>query len=68
MGTLFKAVFGFAAALSLLHGPQFWSLPPALQGVKRDIAAARPEAALGRWLTPRNGTEARPVQAHRLHS
>ncbi|GEM_PF-6619187 len=42
---IFRAALGFAVALTLLHG-QGWVMPPALQAVKADIAASRPEARL----------------------
>ena len=64
MGTLFKAFVGFAIATALLHGLVF---PPGLDGVKRDIAAARPEAKLAAWLAPQSGTDRHETQAHRLH-
>ncbi|HEX4859931.1 MAG TPA: hypothetical protein VFV07_01755 [Rhizomicrobium sp.] len=42
---IFRAALGFAMALTLLHG-QGWVMPPALQAVKADIAASRPEVRL----------------------
>jgi len=42
---IFRAALGFALALTLLHGER-WVMPPALQAVKADIAASRPEV----WL------------------
>ena len=42
---IFRAAFGFALALTLLHG-QGWVTPPALQAVKADIASSRPETRL----------------------
>jgi hypothetical protein len=42
---IFRAIFGFAVALTLLQGLGF-GVPPALLAVKADIAASRPEARL----------------------
>jgi hypothetical protein len=62
MGTLIRAVTGFAIALTLLHGSEFWSglKGQALQKVQSDIEASHPaariQASIIRVLAPQNGT------------
>jgi len=64
MCTLIRAATGFAIALTLLHGPSFWSglKTPALAKVQADIEASHPSTqiitAMTRVLMPQNGTTA----------
>jgi hypothetical protein len=76
MGTLFRAVTGFAIALTLLHGPSFWSGLKTRSFLREqtDIEAARPgmrlSASWNEFLSPQKGTKdgrgAREIRARHL--
>ncbi len=60
MGKLFKAVAGFAVALTLLHGQGYWAGWQGLAAVKSQIANTQPLARLAAQI----GT---PLEARGLH-
>ncbi|MBV9993361.1 MAG: hypothetical protein JOZ72_18965 [Alphaproteobacteria bacterium] len=60
MGKLFKAAAGFAIALTVLYGQDYWAGWQGLATVKSDIANTEPLARLEAQI----GT---PPEAHGLH-
>jgi len=65
MGIFFRAAFGFAVALTLLHGPEIGSeaKSPSVLRIEADIAATHPgvrrQASLVKFLSPQNDTTPR---------
>jgi hypothetical protein len=64
MGTLFKAVIGFAIAFALLPQNAGWT--PDFGPLRHDLAEVRPAEQLKAWLLPQTGTGGPEKRARHL--